>query len=164
MHTKSNNPHARFYGLINKLKGADKEDLVWNYSHKLTTSLAEFLEKRPADYQRMINDMQKAVNNIPKQQSDSERLKIELEQLKEEKERKHWIHLILVEMQKYGINTTDWKSNNAFTKQKKIFGKTLGEMTLNELMSGHRKMKSIVEKKEDDHVKNLTKEASFSLN
>ncbi|NDV97652.1 hypothetical protein D0T84_22615 [Dysgonomonas sp. 521] len=112
----------------------------------------------------MIQDMQRIVNSQTKQQDDTQNLKKELEQFKKEKERKRWIHLILVEMQKYSRNTTDWPANNAFTRQKKIFGKTLGEMTLDELISGHRKMKSIVEKDKADRVKNLIKPGTFNFN
>ncbi|NDV97622.1 hypothetical protein D0T84_22460, partial [Dysgonomonas sp. 521] len=82
MNKTNPNPHARFHVLINQMQGADKEELVWTYSHKLTTSLAEFLEKRPADYQRMIQDMQRIVNSQTKQQDDTQNLKKELEQFK----------------------------------------------------------------------------------
>lgn len=151
------NPHARFYGLINQMQGADKDDLVWNYSHKLTTSLAEFLEKRPVDYQRMINDMQRTVDNMPTDSKSKTAYIIE----RELKKRRS---AILLRLQKIGIDTTDWKVVNKFMRNPKIAGKTLGEMDTDEMDLLIPKLESILAKDKADRIKNLAKVASFSLN
>jgi len=154
---KKHNPHARFYGLISQMKGAYKDDLVWNYSHKLTTSLSEFLEKRPADYQRMINDMQQTVDNMPIDSKNKAAYIIE----RELKKRRS---AILLRLQKMGIDTTDWKVVNKFMRNPKIAGKTLGEMDTDEMDLLIPKLESILAKDKADRLKNLAQVALFSLN
>ena len=136
---KKQNPHARFHGLIGQMTGADKEKFVWEYSNMLTTSLAEFLEKRPADYQHMINDMQRIVNQIAKENNAQEALIIE----RELKKRRS---AILLRLQKIGIDTTDWSTVNKFMRNPKIAGKTLGEMDTDEMDMLIPKLESILTK------------------
>lgn len=154
---KKHNPHARFYSLINQMQGADKDDLVWSYSHKLTTSLSEFLEKRPADYQRMINDMQRIVDSFPADTKSKAAYIIE----RELKKRRS---AILLRLQKMGIDTTDWKVVNKFMRNPKIAGKTLGEMDTDEMDLLIPKLESILAKDKADRLKNLAKISVISLN
>lgn len=149
---KKNNPHARFYGLIGKMKGADKDQLVWRYSNMLTTSLSEFLEKRPADYQRMIYDMQKIVNTASKSA------------YQEEREIKKKRSAILLRLQKYGIDTTDWNIVNRFMSNPRIAGKTLGEMTADEMDMLIPKLESILNKDKLDHIRKVSQLNIFSKN
>lgn len=154
---KKHNPHARFYGLIAQMNGADKDELVWKYSHTLTTSLAEFYEKRPADYQRMINDMQRIVDQTPYEAKGRTALIIE----RELKKRRS---AILIRLQKLGIDTTNWNTVNKFMRNPKIAGKTLGEMDSDEMDMLIPKLESILAKDKADRIKNLTKAFAFSQN
>jgi hypothetical protein len=53
---------------------------------------------------------------------------------------------VLHRIQKYGVDTTDWSKVNAFMRQPRIAGKTLGEMTADELRAFIPKMQSILAK------------------
>jgi len=49
-------------------------------------------------------------------------------------------------LQKHGIDTTDWSRVNAFMRQPRIAGKTLGEMNEDELKALTKKLMKILEK------------------
>lgn len=156
MSTKSkNNPHARFFGLLSCMKGADKEELIWRYSNMLTTSLAEFIEQKPADYNRMINDMQRIVN-IGIHNKEKAALIID----RELKQRRS---AILLRLQKLGIDTTRWDVVNKFMRNPRIAGKTLGEMDTDEMDLLIPKLEAILAKDKADVTKKLTKIA-FNAN
>ena len=130
--------HARFYVLLSQIPQSNKEDLIWEYSNLTTTSLSEFYEKKPKEYQLMISDMQRLANEINSQKpvvSDSNIL--ELKRLRS---------AILKRLQKYGLDTTDWSVVNSFMRQPKIAGKTLGEMSIPEMHDFIKKMGSILAK------------------
>ncbi len=154
---RKNNPHARFFALIGQMNGADKDELVWKYSHTLTTSLAEFYDKRPADYQSMINDMQRIVDQTPYEAKGRTALIIE----RELKKRRS---AILIRLQKLGIDTTSWPAVNKFMRNPKIAGKTLGEMDSEEMDMLIPKLESILAKNKADRIKMLTKAFAFSPN
>jgi hypothetical protein len=138
MAVNNKNPHGRFYGLLSRIPGVDKEELIWQYSDMLTYSLTEFLKKKPGKYARMITDMQKIADSFT---ADKEK-----EELLQEKKIKKLRSAILVRLQKYGIDTTNWTEVNNFMRQPKIAGKTLGEMNLNELYELIPKLESILTK------------------
>ena len=73
MEAKKKNPHAQFYGLLAKMPGADKDDLVWQYSSMMTTSLNEFLQKKPREYYQMLNDLRNITKDALQLQYDEER-------------------------------------------------------------------------------------------
>jgi hypothetical protein len=146
--------HARFYALLRQIPQASKEELVWQYSGMLTGSLTEFVERKPNEYKRMIYDMQNLVNEI------NERLSKDANDAKRA-ELKRLRSAILHRLQKHGIDTTDWTKVNAFMRQPRIAGKTLGEMTLNELQDFIPKMESILAK---DRVKQREIERLQQLN
>ena len=143
--------HAKFYALLHQLPRMNKEDLVWQYSHLTTNSLSEFHERKPEQYARMIADMQKTVNRINMSRPEEAKL-AELKRLRS---------AILHRLQKHGINTTDWNSVNSFMRQKRIAGKTLGEMTATEMLQFIPKMHSILEK---DKLKQTEIERLMLLN
>ena len=69
MKTPNNTPnainvHARFYGLLKHFPHMTKEDLVWQYSGMLTTSLSDFYQKKPGAYYAMVSEMQKIANKM----------------------------------------------------------------------------------------------------
>lgn len=154
---KKHNPHARFYGLIAQMNGADKDELVWKYSHTLTTSLAEFYEKRPADYQRMINDMQRIVDQTPYEAKGRTALIIE----REIKQRRS---AVLIRVQKLGIDTTNWNTVNKFMRNPKIAGKTLGELSADELDMLIPKLESMLAKDKANRINKLIQSGSISFN
>lgn len=132
------NPYARFYGLLSQIPGADKNELVWQYSDMLTYSLAKFLKEKPRKYAQMIEDMQQKVDSIS---YDKDK-----EKLLQEREIKKLRSAILVRLQKYGIDTSNWQEVNQFMLQPKISGKTLGEMNRDELYELIPKLESILKK------------------
>lgn len=156
MSTKSkNNPHARFYALLSNMKGADKDQLVWSYSNMLTTSLAEFLDKKPADYNTMLNDMQRIVGTTT---PNNEKVALIIE--RELKKRRS---AILLRLQKHGIDTTDWNAVNRFMRNPKIAGKTLGEMDTDEMDMLIPKLEAILAKDKADQLNTLVR-TIFSQN
>ena len=157
MRTKTNNPHARFYGLLSAMKGADKNELVWKYSNMLTTSLSEFYEKQPAQYHIMIHDMQQIVNKMEKDEISKTALIIE----RELKQRRS---AIMLRLQKMGIDTTDWSKVNHFMRNPKIAGKTLGEMDSEEMDLLLPKLEAILAKDKANKLKDLSKNMLFSRN
>ena len=141
---------ARFYVLLSQMPGVDKEDLVWQYSGLLTTSLREFYDRKPADYARMINDMEKAIFGADRDQARVLK-RAELKRLRS---------AVLHRLQKHGIDTTDWRRVNAFMRQPRIAGKTLGEMSSDELYALIPKLESILTKdaakrNRDKHIAQL---------
>jgi mevalonate kinase len=128
--------HARFYALLKQIPQSDKEQFVWEYSGMLTTSLSEFVERKPQEYRQMISDMQNLVNEM-NVHSSNDAIKAELKRLRS---------AILHRLQKHGVDTTDWNKVNAFMRQPRIAGKTLGEMNLEELKSFIPKLQSILTK------------------
>ncbi len=132
---------AKFYVLLGQMPGVNKEDLVWQYSGLLTTSLREFRDRNPYGYERMLIDMQQTINQMkrrkPKQIAATDEITAELKRLRS---------AVLHRLQKHGIDTTDWDRVNAFMRQSRIAGKTLGEMSIDELRAFIPKMQSILQK------------------
>lgn len=155
MPIKNYNPHSQFYALLASMPGADKEELVWEYSHKLTTSLSEFYKKRPAQYKQMISDMQRTISQSAK---PDDRTKLIID-----RELKSRRSAILLRLQKMGIDTTNWSTVNKFMRNPKIAGKTLGEMDTEEMDLLIPKLESIMKKDKADLTKKLVK-TSFNAN
>jgi hypothetical protein len=134
--------YARFFVLLHKMKGAEKEELVWQYSGMRTVSLHEFHDMDAEGYERMVEDMQKTVDSLEKDQ---------------ERETKRLRSSILFKLQKYGIDTTNWAEVNRFMKQPRIAGKALYEMSCDEMRELIMKMGSILnkEKKKDEEAMRL---------
>jgi hypothetical protein len=128
----ANNPHEQFFALLDKLPGANKESLVWQYSGMLTTSLKELLRVSPGEYKRMIADLQVKIiqQNKPADDSEIKRLRSS----------------ILHRLQKHGVDTTSWSCVNLFLQQPRIAGKRLYEMTVPEMQILIRKLESILAK------------------
>ena len=123
--------YARFFVLLHKMKGAEKEELVWQYSGMRTGSLHDFRDSDIAGYNKMIEDMQRTVDSFEK---DLER------------ETKKLRSAILFKLQKYGIDTTNWTSVNRFLEQNRIAGKRLYDMNCEEMRALITKLGSILNK------------------
>lgn len=117
----------QFFKLLKFMQGVEKEDLVWQYSNTLTTSLREFYANNPQGYQRMITDMERVVQgyeqNIKKLRSG-----------------------VLHRLQKLGIDTTNWQHVNTFLCDRRIAGKMLYELQTEELQFLITKLENILTK------------------
>ncbi len=124
--------YARFYTLLKKLAGADKETLVEQYTSGRTTHLHETTMQ---EYNAMCNDMERVagydefVESIRRQlrRKRSEALKL---------------------MQQLGIDTTDWNRVNAFCQDPRIAGKAFRHISIDELEALAVKLRAIKRKKE----------------
>ena len=138
--TKTYNLHSRFFGILSKMPGANKEDIVWQYSHCLTNSLSEFLEKNPKGYWAMINDLERrGVLHTPNTSNATNSTLVKSKR-----------SAILHRLQMHGVDTTDWNKVNAFLEQPKIAGKRLYDMTIDEMQSLIPKLESILRKDKEN--------------
>jgi hypothetical protein len=122
--------HDKFFSLLSQMQGASKEDVVWQYSGMLTTSLREFFAKHPEDYKRMIADLQVKVYSKTSNQAEIKRLR----------------SAILHRIQRHGVDTTQWQNINSFLQQPRIAGKMLFEMSVAEMKALIPKLESILKK------------------
>lgn len=130
-----------FFSLLRQMPGAEKEQIVWQYSGMLTTSLREFYAKKPEEYRRMLADLQ---------------LKINVGRSGVDPTIKSLRSSILHRLQKHGVDTTNWGKVNAFLAQPRIAGKMLFEMNADEMRKLIGKLEIILIKdaeKRDEEVK-----------
>lgn len=123
--------YARFYCLLKKLPGADKETLVEQYTSGRTTHLHEMQEW---EYGKMCNDMESVAGY-------DERMRKLRDVLR--KARSGVLH----QMQLYGIDTTDWNRIDAFCQDQRIAGKRFRELDTEELNALNTKLRMIIRKK-----------------
>lgn len=131
--------HDKFFSLLSQMPGASKEDIVWQYSGMLTTSLREFYAKKPEEYKRMVAELQVRVNNKGSQEQDIKRLRSS----------------ILHRLQKHGVDTTRWDCVNTFLQQPRIAGKMLFEMSLREMTDLIPKLEAILKKDDEIRAKEI---------
>lgn len=122
--------YARFYMLLKKLPGAEKENLVEQYTNGRTTHLRETTHQ---EYKKMCDDMEQLAGYDERRSA-----------LRQELRRKRSVCLKL--MQKLGIDTTDWTRVNNFCCHPKISGKVFAQLTLAELDTLQTKLRSIMRK------------------
>lgn len=123
--------HDKFFSLLSQMPGASKEDMVWQYSGMLTTSLREFYAKKPEEYKRMVADLAvKAASKRAGQDQDIKKLR----------------SAILKRLQQHGVDTADWTRVNTFLAQPRIAGKLLFEMDANEMRKLIAKLEQIFRK------------------
>ena len=109
--------YARFYTLLKKMTGADKETLVEQYTNGRTTHLRETTQQ---EYNKMCRDMEQ-VAGYDERMSD----------IRRELRRKRSVCLKL--MQQLGIDTTNWNRVDAFCKDTRIAGKAFRHICIAEL-------------------------------
>ncbi len=148
MKTPNNTPnainvHARFYGLLKHFPHMTKEDLVWQYSGMLTTSLSDFYQKKPGAYYAMVSEMQKIANKMEAEKPKKDELPPALAGGQEIKKLRS---AILHRLQKYGIDTTNWDKVNSFMENPRIAGKRLYSMSADEMHAFIAKMEVILGK------------------
>ena len=123
--------YARFYCLLKKLPGADKETLVEQYTSGRTTHLHLMAG---AEYDRMCRQMEDVAGYDERRRRQRDILR---------KARSGALH----QMQLYGIDTTDWSRVDAFCKNRRIAGKRFREMDIEELNALNTKLRMIIRKK-----------------
>lgn len=96
--------YARFYTLLKKLPGADKETLVEQYTNGRTVHLHRTTMQ---EYNKMCNDMEQVAGYDERMHRMHEALR---------KARSGALH----QMQLYGIDTADWTRVNAFCRDPRI--------------------------------------------
>ena len=122
--------YARFYCLLKKLPGADKETLVEQYTHGRTVHLHETTIQ---EYDAMCNDMERVAG------FDKRR-----EAIRKELRRKRSMCLKL--MQQLGIDTTDWARVDNFCLNPRLAGKPFRNISIEELEDLAVKLRTIKRK------------------
>ncbi|MBP7767755.1 MAG: hypothetical protein KA067_01575 [Prevotella sp.] len=115
--------YARFYALLKRLPGADKETLVWSFTDGRTTHLHEMTQK---EYNAMCDYLEERTcwkAQVRKKRS-----------------------LCLKLMQQAGIDTTDWQRINDFCRHPKIAGKEFARLSLSDLDTLQTKLRAILRK------------------
>ena len=140
---KTTGTHDKFFALLRGMPGAEKEQIVWQYSNMLTTSLREFYARDPEGYKRMIVEMQeKAQGSGRRAQGDPQTPQGRLNTAETKKLRS----AILKRLQKHGVDTSDWTRVNTFLVQPRIAGKLLFEMNADEMRRLIAKLEQILRK------------------
>lgn len=121
---------ARFYALLKKMPGADKEELVWQFTDGRTKSLREI---RSAEYERMCREMERVAGYDERREAWRQELR-----------RRRSVCLKL--MQKMGIDTSDWARVNDFCRDARIAGKEFAKISSEELEALAVKLRSIKRK------------------
>mgnify|MGYP001094615431 CR=1 FL=1 len=117
---------AKFYALLKKLPYADKETIVSTYSGDVTRSLREFKKCNPTGFRWMLTDLENKTAGIetkkPQKSTD-------------EPQKRRFRSLILRAMQDQGVTVKDrdWSDVNAFVERYAGVGKSLSNMSLDEL-------------------------------
>ena len=124
--------YARFYTLLKKMPGADKETLVEQYTSGRTTHLHETTQQ---EYNKMCRDMEQVAGYDEF-----------VEGIRKQLRRKRSVCLKL--MQQLGIDTTDWNRVNAFCEDERIAGKAFRHISIDELEELAVKLRTIKRKKE----------------
>jgi len=115
--------YARFYTLLKKMPGADKETLVYCTTCGRTTSLREMTSE---EYDELCASMEELTGwKVQVKKARSVCLKL---------------------MQQAGIDTTDWQRINDFCRHPKIAGKVFAQLSLADLDSLQTKLRSIMRK------------------
>lgn len=131
--------YAKFYALLNKMPYVTKADLILQYSKNKTDSLRTFYNKYRSDYDLMLQGMQNAVENTEETTS----LKIDADDLKKRRLRS----LILRAMQDQGVmvKDRDWSAVNNFVSKHAGEGKSLSNMSLEELTTFNKQVHKLLD-------------------
>lgn len=117
--------YGAFYGLLGRLPGADKEELVRQYTGGRTASLRQMSSR---EYRLMLSELKR-------RGEDQDKLR-------------RARSAALRQLQLYGLDTTHWHEINRFVSQPRITGKLFAKLTIPELVGLTRKMRAIMAKGE----------------
>ena len=125
--------YGRFYGLLKRLPGADKETLVRQFSGGRTEHLRQMTYK---EYELMCREMERVAGYDERREQQRKALR---------KARSGVLH----QMQLWGVNTADWEAVDAFCKDKRIAGKVFRLLGDDELNALNAKLRAMRRKKEE---------------
>lgn len=125
--------YARFYALLRRLPGADKETLVWQFTGGRTDRLHLMTED---EYQAMCHEMERVAGYDERRQA-----------WRQEMKRKR--SAVLHQMQLLGVDTADWGRVDAYCLSKRIAGKAFRELDGDELDALLVKLRIIRRKREN---------------
>ena len=140
---------AKFYALLKQLPYAEKEAIVSTYSGGETTSLREFKKRNPRGFGWMLADLesktappQPSPNNVRQSEAESKGRETESEARK-----RKYRSLILRAMQEQGIAAKgrDWSDVNDFVERFAGKGKSLSNMSLEELQNFNRQVHKLLD-------------------
>lgn len=131
METERN--YTRFYALLGKLPGADKETLVYQFTNGRTSHLHLMAEN---EYRSMCNEMERVAGYDERREA-----------WRREMKRKR--SAVLHQMQLLGVDTADWGEVDAFCQNKRIAGKVFRELDGEELDAMLVKLRIIRRKREN---------------
>lgn len=134
--------YARFYTLLNRLPTADRDELkatlVSQYTGGRTESLREMTTK---EYDAMCDAMQQTAGGYRAR-----------EIYREELRRKR--SAVLRQLQKIGVDTTDWNRVDAYCRNPRIAGKEFRKLTAGELDTVNIKLRIIRRKGKENNNDN----------
>ncbi len=134
--------YARFYTLLNRLPTTDRDELkatlVSQYTGGRTESLREMTTK---EYDTMCDAMQQMAGGYRAQ-----------EIYREELRRKR--SAVLKQLQKIGVDTTDWNRVDAYCMNPRIAGKEFRKLTAEELDTVNIKLRIIQRKERENNNDN----------
>ena len=122
--------YARFYTLLKKMPGAEKELLVSQYTNGRTTHLHETTMQ---EYNTMCRDMEQVAGYDER-----------MEAVRKELRRKRSVCLKL--MQQLDVDTTDWTRVDNFCLHPRIAGKPFRQINIEELEALSVKLRAIKRK------------------
>ena len=124
--------YGRFYGLLKRLPGADKETLVRQFTGNRTEHLRQMTYK---EYELMCREMERVAGYDERREQQRKALR---------KARSGVLH----QMQLWGVNTAGWGAVDAFCKDKRIAGKAFRLLGDDELNALNAKLRAMRRKKE----------------
>lgn len=128
--------YARFYALLKRLPGADKETLVEQYTNGRTTHLHLMCV---SEYDRMCRDMESVAGYNERRQAQRQALR---------KARSGVLH----QMQLWGVDTADWSRVNAFCEDRRIAGKEFRTLDCEELNRLNTKLRAMRRKRDGKEI------------
>lgn len=114
--------YGRFYALLGRLRGAEKEELALQYSDGRTTHLREMSDEEIAMMERAMERSVREAEAVELRRARSRVLRL---------------------MQRIGVDTSDWLMVDAFCQQRRISGKLFRYLSLQELKALERKLHAI---------------------
>lgn len=125
--------YMRFYGLLDKMPGIDRDELKRTLVSQFTGGRTESLRgMRDSEYDAMCNELQRRIR-----QSEPAAVV----------ERRKWRSAVLHQLQLLGVNTADWTAVDAYCLDHRIAGKLFRALTIEELMALMPKLRAIRNKR-----------------
>lgn len=122
---ESKNDYRRFWALLREMPGAEKDEIVWQFTGGRTTHLHLMTAD---EYRRMLRMMDGIVRHDRR-----ERLR---------RRRSMCLHLL----QKIGVDTSDWARVNAYCMNPRIAGRPFPEVSAEGLSELSVKLRMILKK------------------